>query len=388
MYNQTQAKRLPYLYYYFPIALLSLTGICISIYLAISHYKNYTDLGYSSFCAISKAINCDTVSESPWSIIFGVPIAYWGVLGFSFLTALIVCAFHKDKTIAHKWLFITILCFIYCLFSVAFGALSALKIGAYCILCISIYAICFALFFFCLIIYRRFGSETIRVQDIRDGFSLLFLNSTGFTIGLTFLVCAFLMIIFVPPYWNLEIPETPVELPTGVTENGSHWIGAIEPEIIIEEYSDYQCFQCAKTHRALRQLVHLHSDKVRLVHRHYPLDHEFNDVILDEPFHVGSGKMSLLAIYAGTKGKFWEMNDALYQLARTKEPFNTNTLAKKLHLDPAEITASIDYDPFKKKLALDIWQGLKLRITATPSFVINGKVYNGELPKNFLANLE
>ncbi|MBU4035957.1 MAG: hypothetical protein KKA35_05965, partial [Proteobacteria bacterium] len=42
----------------------------------------YTDIGYESFCAISKAINCDTVSQSPYSVFLGVPLAIWGVAGY------------------------------------------------------------------------------------------------------------------------------------------------------------------------------------------------------------------------------------------------------------------------------------------------------------------
>ncbi|MBU3949567.1 MAG: hypothetical protein KJ826_15285 [Proteobacteria bacterium] len=44
----------------------------------------YTDIGYESFCAISKAINCDTVSQSPYSVFLGVPLAIWGVAGYCF----------------------------------------------------------------------------------------------------------------------------------------------------------------------------------------------------------------------------------------------------------------------------------------------------------------
>ncbi|MCI5209339.1 MAG: hypothetical protein D3910_11220 [Candidatus Electrothrix sp. ATG2] len=41
----------------------TIEGSAVSLYSALSHYKNYTDPLYNSFSAISKAINCDTVAQ-------------------------------------------------------------------------------------------------------------------------------------------------------------------------------------------------------------------------------------------------------------------------------------------------------------------------------------
>ena len=103
-------------------------------------------------------------------------------------------------------------------------------------------------------------------------------------------------------------------MPSGVNDEGHPWIGAENPELTIEEFTDYQCFQCKKMHFFLRRLVAQHPDKIRLVHRNYPLDHELNPIVVSQPYHVGSGKMALVANAAGISGKFWEMNDLLFGL--------------------------------------------------------------------------
>jgi len=59
---------LPFSVYFWTVAILAMAGLANSIYLAVSHYRVYTDIFYSSFCAISKAINCDTVSQSIYSM--------------------------------------------------------------------------------------------------------------------------------------------------------------------------------------------------------------------------------------------------------------------------------------------------------------------------------
>jgi uncharacterized membrane protein len=77
----------PFYVYLWAVALLTLIGLTDSIYLAISHYRVYTDIGYTSFCAISRAINCDTVSQSPYAIMLNLPVAVWGVIGYAFISS-------------------------------------------------------------------------------------------------------------------------------------------------------------------------------------------------------------------------------------------------------------------------------------------------------------
>ena len=101
------------------------------------------------------------------------------------------------------------------------------------------------------------------------------------------------------------------------SEDGHPWIGAENPILTISEFSDYMCFQCKKMHFILRQLVQSYPDRIRMIHRHFPMDHAYNPLVKD-PFHSGSGQMALIALYAQTKGQFWKVNDYLFGLASTK----------------------------------------------------------------------
>ena len=93
-------------------------------------------------------------------------------------------------------------------------------------------------------------------------------------------------------------------------------------------------------HLFLRRLIAAHPEKIKLIHHHYPMDHEFNNIIVPTPFHIGSGKMAMIGIYAAAKNKFWEMNDALYTIGQEKQPFNTRTLAKMTGFTPGELAAA------------------------------------------------
>jgi len=171
---------------------------------------------------------------------------------------------------------------------------------------------------------------------------------------------------------------------TGVTEEGHPWIGAQAPVLEIIEFTDYQCFQCKKMHFFLRRLVEKYPDKIRLVHRHFPMDQEVNPIV-KEPFHVGSASMSLLAIYAQSKGKFWEMSDILFNRDIADGVINISNYLKKTGI---EENAPDIYDPqIQLKLINDIRTGLKLGITGTPAYIVSGQLYLGQLPADVLEKI-
>ncbi len=195
-----------------------------------------------------------------------------------------------------------------------------------------------------------------------------------------FLTGIIITTIYFPHYWHFEIPDISANITKGVTEDGHPWIGAEKPELEITEFIDYQCFQCKKMHFFLRQAVADNPDRIRLTHRHYPMDHEFNPTVVPEPFHVGSGKMALLAIYAQEKGKFWEMNDALFTVDKKHGIINLEEIAKDVGLNHRGLLWAINSKVIQHKLSIDIWDGMQLKITGTPAYVINGKVHLGHIP--------
>jgi protein-disulfide isomerase len=136
-------------------------------------------------------------------------------------------------------------------------------------------------------------------------------------------------------------------------------------------------------HFYLRHFVEKNPGKIKLVHRHYPMDHRYNPIV-KEPFHVGSGEMSLLAIYAVKNEKFWEMNDLLFSINSTENTVDIKKLAEKTGLDADRLAASIFDNDIRSKLWFDIRDGLKAGITGTPAYMINGKLYLGEIPPDIL----
>lgn len=376
----------PYHYYTLPVLFPLLLGIADTGYLVWSHYKNYTDLTFNSFCALTRSINCDTVSQSPWSILCGLPLAYWGFFAYALFLLLFLATLRRTNGSKQIWPLLFLLGLVYAIAAVAFGYISATEIKAHCILCLASHSICFALLFSSWIILRRFCP--IPFSTALKGGVRYILTHLPLKIGLSTLFLGFLCIkIYLPSYWQYTLPPITANIPSGQTEVGHPWIGAEDPKITIHEYADYQCFQCSKMHLFLRRLIAEKPGKIKLVHHHYPMDHEFNNIIVPEPFHIGSGKLAMIGIYAASKNKFWDMNDALYDIGRGKQAFSTKALADRTGFLTGELSAAIQHPQIREALLYDIRQGMKLGITGTPSYVIDGKVYQGAIPADILREI-
>jgi len=372
-----------YRFYSVIVAILCILGLGVTLYLSWSHYHSYTDINYSSFCAISQTINCDTVAQSPWSIFLGLPIAVWGVIGYILFAILFIPTYSYPLTRIPNWSILTVISFIFSAISVYLGFISTTKIHAYCLLCISSYTICLLLFFFSWITHRRFSDGTL-IYNIKKSIVHLKSSTPNKIIFSVFILNVSIAIISIPHYWESPLPPLSNSILTGITKEGHPWIGAAHPKLTIDEYTDYQCFQCYKTHYKLRQLIAKYPDSIRLVHHHYPMDNEVNPIVVPEPFHIGSGKMAQLAIYALSKEKFWQTNDLLYDLGRNKQPFNIKIISEKTDLPTEELAWALESKEVKEILRYDIWHGMKLGITGTPAFVIQEKVYSGTIPIEIL----
>ena len=374
---------LPFAVYYWTIFCLAAAGMADSIYLSIAHYRVYSDIGYSSFCAISKAINCDTVSQSPYSIFLGLPVPVWGIVGHAFFLLLLLLAKNRDAAQKRMWPSLFLVALFFTVYSIILALISTFIIHSYCVMCIVSYAISFLLLFYTWIIQKRFESDGV-IKGLKN--DLIFLLNKKLRSSALFgiFVVGFILVrTCYPAYWHFKTVPLSADIPVGVTESGYPWMGAEKPELTITEFTDYQCFQCKKMHFFLRQLVAKHPDKIRLIHRHFPMDNQFNPIVR-EPFHVGSGRMALLAIYAATRDKFWKMNDALFDHAGEKGALSLKALGEEVGINYEDLGRSINDPAIRAKLKHDIWDGLKLNITGTPAFVVNDKVYLAQIPAEIL----
>lgn len=371
-------------YYFIPMLIIAALGFADTVYLVISHYRIYTDIGYKSFCAVSRAINCDTVSESPYSIFLGIPVPEWGLLGYAAILFLIGLAGTAKAQKKYLWPIIFWVALLFSMISILLAGVSEFLIHSYCIMCIFSYLVNFFLVFYAWFINRRFNTVSV-FRGILPDLKFLFVHKKiVFPAIAIFMIAVFSLKMWLPQYWQLTPPQLTETMHQGVTKDGNPWIGAEKPKIVITEFSDYLCFSCRKFHYYLRQIMMENPGVIRLVHRNFPMDSKINPLV-NSPFHEGSANLAILALYAQQHHKFWEMNDLLYQLNfRSIHGLNIKKLADRVGLNGEDAVYCRRDPKLWLKLRQDIAAGLKLGITGTPAFLVNGKVYQGYIPASII----
>jgi len=361
------------------VLVLSVAGLLLSVVLAYIHFKANTDAGFHSFCGRGSTFNCDDVARSPYAVLLGVPTAFWGIFGYLLAAVLAIwglCTGRADLAAACAGGLFTGFVAV----SASLGAISAFRLNALCLLCAGTYGINLLLFVLALlqagsIGFRQVAAAPSRFLRARPAKVLVVVTLlSSLTLGL---------IVLVPSYWGRDAGRGRKSfalgsLARGEMPGGGHWIGAQRPILTITEFSDYECPHCRQAHAHLRNIVSQFPDRVRLIHRHFPLDQACNRSI-ERPFHQNACRAALIAECAGRAGRFWEANDILFQSPGLLEAFSTNRIAADLKIDPAALDRCMT-DEGLAAVKSDVEVGIALKLEGTPSFLVDGRLYMGNLP--------
>jgi uncharacterized membrane protein len=120
---------------------LSVAGLGVSIYLTITHYSTSVSLA----CPNTGAINCEKVTTSPESIVFGIPVAVLGLAFFVFMVAVNnPLAWRSPLRVLNLARVLSVIVGIG--FVIYLIYVELFKVSAICLWCTSVHVITFALF--------------------------------------------------------------------------------------------------------------------------------------------------------------------------------------------------------------------------------------------------
>jgi protein-disulfide isomerase len=143
--------------------------------------------------------------------------------------------------------------------------------------------------------------------------------------------------------------------------------GATAPITIIG-FSDYECPYCKKGEEVIAEVMAAYPDKVRYVHRDYPL-----------PFHKAARPAAEAARCAGEQGKFWEVHDALFKAPALTEQ-NVVEIAVAAGADKTKLEECMTSGRTKSMIDEDMTAGGDVGVTGTPAFFVNGRMLSGAQP--------
>jgi vitamin-K-epoxide reductase (warfarin-sensitive) len=115
------------------IAILAVCGIVLSSISLQHHYAT----SKTAYCDIGETFNCDIVNRSPYSAIFGFPVALIGMLGYGALAGLAIV--YRERRETPTALFAGAVAGL--IFALYLTYVEAHKLGVYCILCLSSLAV-------------------------------------------------------------------------------------------------------------------------------------------------------------------------------------------------------------------------------------------------------
>lgn len=162
---------------------------------------------------------------------------------------------------------------------------------------------------------------------------------------------------------HLEPPRTKVEAGDNPTRGPTH------APIQIVEWTDYQCHYCGVSRPTLNQILATYGDKVRYTLRDFPLG-----------FHQHAEKAHEAAHCAGEQGKYWEMNQTLFEHASALEVAKLKDYARQIQLDGAKFDRCLTSGKYTKKVRENQAAGEAVGVSGTPSFFVNGIHLSGAQP--------
>lgn len=141
--------------------------------------------------------------------------------------------------------------------------------------------------------------------------------------------------------------------------------GGKDAPVTIIAFSDYECPYCRAAEQAVTLVREKYGDKVRYVHRDFPL-----------PFHADAHGAAEAARCAGDQGEFWGYHDALFA-GSSLSTDALRELAGTIVADQAAFDECLASGRFKDAVDEDLKAGQRLGVRGTPAYFVNGRMLSG-----------
>lgn len=151
---------------------------------------------------------------------------------------------------------------------------------------------------------------------------------------------------------------------------GAPFKGLATAPVTIVKFEDFHCPFCKRVQETFAQLLARYADKLRLVHRDFPID----------TLHPEARRAHEAARCAHEQGKFWPYHDKLYANAPEASPEQLKAYAREVGLDLSVFEQCSTSGRYQAAVQQDVEEGNRLGVFATPTFFINGRALSGAQP--------
>ena len=147
-----------------------------------------------------------------------------------------------------------------------------------------------------------------------------------------------------------------------------HLIGSTAARVTVVEFGDFECFACAELEPLVVQLERQYGDRMNLLF--------LNDPIVE--LHPYAWAAALASECAGEQGRFDEYHDVLFSHWPSLGLESWMAYASQAKVsDMAKFDECVKSKRMRARLEREQRTAYDLGITNTPTFVVDGQMYNG-----------
>jgi protein-disulfide isomerase len=146
-----------------------------------------------------------------------------------------------------------------------------------------------------------------------------------------------------------------------------HVRGRVDATLTLVEYGDFQCPHCAGVFPMVLEIADELGESLAFAFRHFPLPE----------IHPLAQRAAEAAEAAASQGRFWQMANALYENQERLDEDRLTTCARRANLDVKQFKKEMKSGIHAPRVRADYLGGVRSGVKGTPTFFINGQLYQG-----------
>lgn len=163
---------------------------------------------------------------------------------------------------------------------------------------------------------------------------------------------------------------------TPPVDDDDHAAGPDDAPVTLVEYGDYQCPYCRRAEPVVEAVRRRLGRQLRYVFRHFPL----------EQLHPLARAAAEAAEAAGAQGRFWPMHAALIGEPEALAAEDLVAHAREIGLDVERFRGELADRTYAPAVDADVHGGLDSGVPGTPTFFLNGRLYQGPVDEGALGD--
>ena len=364
------------------ILVSALAGAVVSGLLLLQHYNEaHTISLVSMMCGGETTSGCSAVNRSQYAMLFGVPLAAFGLFFYLSISLLIGLASFGDVKTCEVSAGIAL-----CGVGIALVAdlvllgIQAFALKTFCSLCLVTYAITVVMFIVLLPFRRGIGRVKFK-ELVQQSEGKVFIAS--WLLGTVVLAVAVGAINLAMHYQDPtafderlteiaydEYQKSPLQ---NIDVQGIPFEGPVDAPIKIVLYSDFLCPWCRQIALTIQQHIKKWEPNVVVYFKNNPLDQLCNPYEKKNT-HPGACWAALGGLCAQEQGLFWEYHDRIYNTPpRNPHLRDILKIGAEVGLDTTVMKQCLLSVPMQGKVHKQIEDGRTIGVTGTPNIFINGK---------------